>query len=186
MWSRTTPVVQRLKKHHHHNQQLQNHILHKFRQQIQTNECKMHVVTHLSYASLRSLASLHFGRICLNGDWGLPSADTRSKIPIFYVNKDVSLTKTKLQIWCVVWACISLSVVVISSWTASMSLASRVRYWQRRSSCCRAMAMRRDRLCMQLMTDGSAFACRPEMKISHFLNVIIMQRKKNVSVTLWL
>lgn len=145
----------------------------------------MHVVTHLSYASFRSLASLHFGRICLNGDWGLPSADTRRKIPIFYVNKDASLTKTELQIWCVFWACISLSVmVVISSWTASMSLASRVRYWQRRSSCCRAMAMRRDRLCMQLMTDGSAFACRPEMKSSCFLKVIIMQRKKNVSVTL--
>uniref|UniRef100_A0A8C5EGH9 Uncharacterized protein n=1 Tax=Gouania willdenowi TaxID=441366 RepID=A0A8C5EGH9_GOUWI len=50
-------------------------------------------------------------------------------------------------------------MVVISSWTASISLASLVKYWQRRSSCCRAMAMRRDRLCMQLMTDGSAFAC---------------------------
>lgn len=49
-------------------------------------------------------------------------------------------------------------MVVISSWTASISLASRVRYWHRRSSCCRAIAMRRDRLCMQLMTEGSALA----------------------------
>lgn len=49
--------------------------------------------------------------------------------------------------------------VVISSWMASISLASLVRYWQRRSSCCSAIARRRDRLCMQLMTDGSAFAC---------------------------
>ncbi|TNN79532.1 hypothetical protein EYF80_010114 [Liparis tanakae] len=42
------------------------------------------------------------------------------------------------------------------SWPSSaFSLSSSSRaYWQRRSSCCRAMAMRRDRLCMQLMTDG--------------------------------
>lgn len=47
-----------------------------------------------------------------------------------------------------------------SSWMARMSLASRVRYWQRRSSCCRTMAILRDRLCRQLITDGSALACR--------------------------
>lgn len=47
-----------------------------------------------------------------------------------------------------------------SSWMAKISLASRVRYWQRRSSCWRTMAMRRDRLCRQLITEGSAVACR--------------------------
>lgn len=65
--------------------------------------------------------------------------------------------------WCVLGnvVCDSLSVMLVtSSCTASISLASLVRYWQRRSSCCRAMAMRRDRLCMQLMTDGSALACK--------------------------
>lgn len=66
-----------------------------------------------------------------------------------------SLRKTKV---CDV--CVSLSVtVVISSWTASISLASLVRYWHRSSSCWRAMAIRRDRLCMQLMTERSALAC---------------------------
>ena len=66
----------------------------------------------------------------------------------------------------------SLSVTLgISSCTASISLASRVRYWQRRSSCCRAMAMRRDSLCMELMTEGSALACRgrrhPNRTVTH-------------------
>lgn len=59
----------------------------------------------------------------------------------------------------------SLSVMVVSSsCTASMSLASLVRYWHRRSSCCRAMAMRLDRLCMQLITEGSALACRGQQR----------------------
>lgn len=46
-----------------------------------------------------------------------------------------------------------------SSCSARISLASRVRYWQRRSSCCSTVAMRRERLCRQLITDGSALAC---------------------------
>lgn len=76
--------------------------------------------------------------------------------------------------------CHSLSVIVVtSSCTASMSFASRVRYWQRRSSCCKAMAMRRDRLCMQLITDGSALAWRrwqtPSVSISCPLCKIILQ-----------
>lgn len=32
---------------------------------------------HLSYASFRSCASLHLGRICRKGDWGPPSAAGR-------------------------------------------------------------------------------------------------------------
>lgn len=66
--------------------------------------------------------------------------------------------------------CLSLSVmVVISSWTASISLASLVRYWQRRSSCCRAIAMRRDKLCMQLMTDGSALALSANTTLNNII-----------------
>lgn len=47
-----------------------------------------------------------------------------------------------------------------SSCSARISLASRVRYWQRRSSCCSTVAMRRERVCRQPITDGSAWACR--------------------------
>lgn len=46
-----------------------------------------------------------------------------------------------------------------SSCSARISFASRVRYWQRRSSCCSTVAMRRERVCRQLITDGSALAC---------------------------
>lgn len=49
-----------------------------------------------------------------------------------------------------------------SSCSARISLASRVRYWQRCSSCCSAVAMRRERLCRQFITDGSALACSRE------------------------
>lgn len=56
-----------------------------------------------------------------------------------------------------------------SSWSARISLASRVRYWQRRSSCCRTVAMRRDKLCRQFITDGSALACVREAKRSKYV-----------------
>lgn len=57
------------------------------------------------------------------------------------------------------WAQNSLSDMAdTSSWMAKISLASLVRYWQRRSSCCRTMAIRRERLCKQFITDGSALA----------------------------
>jgi hypothetical protein len=56
-----------------------------------------------------------------------------------------------------------------SSWSARISLASRVRYWQRRSSCCRTVAIRRDKLCRQFITDGSALACTPEVKHSEYV-----------------
>lgn len=46
-----------------------------------------------------------------------------------------------------------------SSCSARISLASLVRYWQRRSSCCSTVAMRRERVCRQFITDGSALAC---------------------------
>lgn len=50
-----------------------------------------------------------------------------------------------------------------SSCSARISLASLVRYWQRRSSCCSTVAMRRERVCRQFITDGSALACGRDM-----------------------
>ena len=60
------------------------------------------------------------------------------------------------------------AVADTSSCSARISLASRVRYWQRRSSCCSTVAMRRERVCRQLITDGSAWACRaPQEDMQH-------------------
>lgn len=72
-----------------------------------------------------------------------------------------------------------------SSCSARISLASRVRYWQRRSSCCSTVAMRRERLCRQFITDGSALACRREATanpiIAHALGEDIQQHSEPLS-----